>query len=652
MIDKIKKAGEAGSLLPESVKNLEAWLGGDFLPEWARKSIEELVDSERWEELNDRFFMTMAFGTGGMRGRTVGNFITKAEQGSNPVGGSPERPGAGSNFLNDINVIRATMALYRYTAQYLKETGQFDAPKLVIAHDVRYFSRHFCELSTSVWTQMGGQAFMFEGPRSTPQLSFTVRYLKAHTGIVITASHNPPHDNGYKVYFSDGAQVVSPHAEAIIENVGKIELSETAAYFKKDISKVVTLPASVDDAYLTTVEDVILDPEVVSKSSPKIVFTPIHGTGGVASMPLLEELGVDVVTVPEQDIMDGGFPTVKSPNPENAEALAMGIAKAKEVGADAVIATDPDCDRVGVAVPGKDGEMVLLSGNQTGAMLAEYRIRKLKEYQVLPEEGCENSAVIKTFVTSPIFEAIAKKHGLKLINTLTGFKWIGEKLNIYEQQMKQSLYDEEGIGLDYDNTEFTTRAELLREYSTFYVFGGEESYGYLPGDLVRDKDGNAAAVCFAELAGYLKSEGKSFLEFLDEMYLDYGYYLENILNIYYEGASGAAKIKSIISSYRSDPPKAVGEYKIAKVTDFGIEDLVDADGKSIPKQDFYFFEFENGYSCAARASGTEPKIKFYMFAREDVSSAAELPAIKEATKVTLDSIKAALDKDARERAER
>ena len=651
MIEQIKQAGASGELLAGTVENLEAWLGGSFLPVWARKSIEELVHEKRFDDLNDRFFKTMAFGTGGMRGRTIGNYITQAEQGGNASGAAPKFPGAGSNFLNDINVIRATMALFRYTKKYLDMNGIFDSPKLVIAHDVRHFSRHFCELSSSVWTLLGGQAFIFEGPRSTPQLSFTVRYLKAHTGIVITASHNPPHDNGYKVYFSDGAQVVSPHAEEIVANVSKIDLSETAAFFEKDLRRVVTLPSSVDDAYLTSVEEVILDPEVVEKSKPKIVFTPIHGTGGVASIPLLEEIGVDVVTVAEQDKMDGAFPTVASPNPENAEALAMGIERAKQVNADAVIATDPDCDRVGVAVKNSDGEMVLLSGNQTGAMLAEYRIEKLKEYGILPQEGCDNSALIKTFVTSPIFEAIAKHHGLKLINTLTGFKWIGEKLHIYEEQMKQSLFDEEGIGLDYDSTEFTTRAELLREYSTFYVFGGEESYGYLPGDGVRDKDGNAASICFAELAGYLKNQGKTFLQYLDEMYLRYGYYLENILNIYYEGASGDAKIKSIIDSFRSDPPKTVGEFKISKLTDFGVEDLLDADGKQIPKQDFYFFEFENGYSCAARASGTEPKIKFYMFAREEVSDPSKLEEIKIATRQTLESIKTALDIEARKRAE-
>lgn len=652
MIEKIKEAGLSGKLLSSTVENLEAWLSGSFLPAWARDSIEELVKEERFDDLNDRFYQTMAFGTGGMRGRTIGNYITKSEQGSDCKGEAPQHPGAGSNFLNDINVIRASMALFQYTDKYLKDSAIFDTPKLVIAHDVRHFSRHFCELTASVWTQLGGQAFIFEGPRSTPQLSYTVRYLKAHTGIVITASHNPPHDNGYKVYFSDGAQVVSPHAEAIVANVSKIDIAETAAYFEKDLSKVVVLPPMVDDAYLTAVEEVILDPEVVEKNRPKIVFTPIHGTGGFASVPLLEELGVDLVTVEDQDKLDGSFPTVKSPNPENAEALEMGIAKALETNADAVIATDPDCDRMGVVVRGKDGSMVLLSGNQTGAMLAEYRIRKLKEYGILPEDGCENSAIIKTFVTSPIFEAIAKEHGLKLINTLTGFKWIGEKLHIYEEQMKASLFDEEGIGLDYDETEFTTRAELLREYSTFYVFGGEESYGYLPGDRVRDKDGNAACVCFAELAGYIKGQGKTLLDFLDEMYLKYGYYLENILNIYYEGASGAAKIKSITESYRSDPPSKVGDFKVTKVTDFGLENLEDADGKQIPKQDFYFLEFENGYSCAVRASGTEPKIKFYMFAREEVSDASKLDEIKASTKATLELIKSALDKDARERAER
>ncbi|GHB90842.1 phospho-sugar mutase [Cerasicoccus arenae] len=650
VLDKIKQAGADGKLLASSVENLEAFVSGGFLPNWAMASIEELVDDAQWEELNDRFYQHMKFGTGGMRGRTIGKISAKAETGTLGPKDSPEHAAIGTNVLNDFNVARATIGLYRYCAQYLADEEIYDTPKLVIAHDVRYFSRHFCELSASIWTKLGGLAMIFDGPRSTPSLSFAVRNLGATAGVVITASHNPSHDNGFKCYFNDGAQVVSPHAEGIIDLVRAVDWAELPEFLEVDISKVVTLPESQDEAYLDVLEDNVLDPDLLEEFHPKAVFTPIHGTGGVASVPLLKEFGVEVIAVPEQWEMDPRFPTVKSPNPENAEALSMAVAKAKEVGADLVLATDPDDDRMALAAPDRNGEWTLFTGNMTGSMLAEYRVKALQEIGILPEGGTQSAALIKTFVTTPLQEAIAKGNGLKCINTLTGFKWIGEKLGIYQSELEEKMFEEEGIALDYDHTDLSTRVQLLLEYSTFYVFGGEESYGYLASDRVRDKDANAACLMICELAAYLKKTDQTFQEYLDAIHLQYGYHLESLVNLYFEGATGAQAIKNIIASLRSDPPKEIGGIAVKEMIDFGKDKLKDADGKNIPKEDFYFLTLENGYKVAARGSGTEPKIKFYCFACESVGSADELASVQSATKEKLKALEVAIEAEARKRA--
>lgn len=649
---KIESAAAEGKLLASTVENLKIWANADFLPAWAGESINELVEQEAWEELNDRFYQNLAFGTGGMRGRTIGRVSSSVESGDlDAQGGSPAHAAVGTNVLNDFNIVRATIGLFRYVKAYLNAEGRYDLPRFVIAHDVRHFSRHFCELAASTWTQLGGQAIIFEGPRSTPQLSFSVREYKATCGAVITASHNPPHDNGFKVYFEDGAQVVSPHAETIVAEVGKVGLEEVPAFLEVNLDSVITLGGEADEAYLALLDEMVLDREVMEQQKAKVVFTPIHGTGAISSVPALESLGVEVIEVPEQAILDSRFPTVKSPNPENAEALEMAIARANETDADVVIATDPDADRMGVAVRNTAGEMVLLTGNQIGTLLAEYRISTLKDAEILPEDGSPNAALIKTFVTSPMQESVADWHGLKTINTLTGFKWIGEKLADYEAQMKDALFEKEGMALDYDATDVWTRADLLLEYSTFFAFGGEESYGYLATDKVRDKDANAAVIMFCELAAYLKAQDMTFPEMLDSLYLQHGYYEEKQINIYYEGAAGSQKIKNILSSYRDDSPKQFGEIEVTKFTDFGKETLKDADGKQIPPQDFYFLELSNGYSYAVRGSGTEPKIKFYVFGRSEVEDPDALDQVKADAAVVMQDILAAIEADARQRAE-
>ncbi len=439
--------------------------------------------------------------------------------------------------------------------------------------------------------------------------------------------------------------------EGIVDLVNLVELSAVPAFLNIDLEPVISLGAADDAAYLELLKEMVIDHEVMQEEAPQIVFSPIHGTGAISSVPALKALGVKVIEVPEQMVQDARFPTVKSPNPENAEALAMAIAKAEEVGADVVVATDPDADRMGVAVRDRSGEMVLLTGNQIGTIMAEYRISVLKDAEVIPEDGGENAVLIKTFVTSPMQEAVADWHGLKTINTLTGFKWIGEKLAGYEAQMKARLLEEEGTAVDYDACDIWTRADLLLDYSTYFVFGGEESYGYLATDKLRDKDANAAVIMFCEVAAYLKAQEMTFPEFLDSLYLQHGYYEEKTINIYYEGAAGSQKIKNILESYRSAAPKAFGDVKVSGFTDFGEDEIIDADGQKIPPQDFYFLELSNGYSFAVRGSGTEPKIKFYVFGRSDVLDPEDLIKVKAVAAVEMQSVLAAIEADARVRAE-
>ncbi|HWA11112.1 MAG TPA: phospho-sugar mutase [Opitutaceae bacterium] len=645
-LDSIKAAAGAGKLMPAAADNLAAFLAAK-LPDWAHASIEELVKKEAWPELNDRFYRYLEFGTGGMRGRTIGAVAAAPETGQPGALGSPEHAAIGSNMLNDFTLIRAVVGLHRYTAKYLAGRGVAGKARLVIAHDVRHFSRHFCELAASTWTRLGGEAFIFDGPRSTPQLSFSVRWLKAHAGVVITASHNPPHDNGFKAYFDDGAQVVPPHDKGIVTEVNAVPLGELAGFLEIKLAGVTTLKRDADDAYLAVAAKAAIDPAIFQRAKVKIAYTNIHGTGGVASVPLLLHAKCEVHQVPSQAAFDPRFPTVKSPNPENAEALALAVALADERQCDVVLATDPDADRMGVAVRNRAGKMELLTGNQIGALLAEYRLTKYKELGWIPPQGSPRACIIKTFVTTRLQDAIGEGHGVKVINTLTGFKWIAAKMRGYENQLRQAM----GPGFDYEGTPFPERVKLLMQHSTFYAFGCEESYGYLPNDYVRDKDGNAACLMFAELCAAVKSRGLTVPEYLDEIFLKYGFYLEGVINIYYEGASGNAKIRRILDTYRANPPKKFGDVAVVKFQDFGREKVVDADGETIPAQDLYIATLANGYSFAARGSGTEPKMKFYLFANEKVASVGDLPAVKTRVKATLDGLSKLIEADAKARAE-
>jgi phosphoglucomutase len=645
-LDRIHAAAQSGQLLPGSAENLATFLAAK-LPAWAQASIEELVAKEAWSELNDRFYRYLEFGTGGMRGRTIGQVPAAAETGRVSATGSPEHAAIGSNLLNDFTLVRATIGLFRHTQAFFRQGGGTKKPRIVIAHDVRFFSRHFCELAASTWTRLGGEAFIFGGPRSTPQLSFSVRWLRAQAGVVITASHNPPHDNGFKAYFDDGAQVVPPHDQGIVAEVNGVPLAELDAFLEIDLAGVTTLGAEADAAYLAVAKQAAIDPQVFQQTKLKVVYTNIHGTGAVQSLPLLRQAGCDVAPVTEQLEFDGRFPTVKSPNPENSAALALAVALADRNGSDVVLATDPDCDRMGCAVRNRAGKMELLTGNQIGALLADYRLTQFKARGVIPEAGSPRVAIINTFVTTQLQDAIGRAHGVKVIKTLTGFKWIAAKLRGYENQLRAAR----GAEFDYDATPLPERARLLQQQATFCAFGCEESYGYLPNDTVRDKDGNTACLMFAEVCAWVKRRGLTVPDYLDEIYLKHGFYLEGTVNIYYEGASGAARIKRILDSYRANPPKAFGEVAVTRFDDFGRQDIRDADNELIPKQDLYFVTLANGYSFAARGSGTEPKMKFYLFANDRVASAEELPAIKAKVKATLDELSRRIEADAKARAE-
>src|SRR5215471_18264215 len=391
----LRRAVDEGHLLAASSANILQFLSCGNNPVY-RAAIEELFENKNWTELNDRFFRTLAFGTGGLRGRTIGKVVTRAEAGSQTGGGCPEFPCVGTNAMNFYNVSRASQGLVNYAREYLSKNNPGAKPSIVIAHDTRFFSRQFAELTAKVAMENRCDAFLFESARSTPELSFAVRHTNATAGVVITASHNPPHDNGYKVYFADGGQVVEPHARGIIEQVNKVanEFYEPLPPARQ--GKLIILGAELDELYKVRLRTLVLRPDVIARQTNlKIVFTAIHGTGGIIAVPVLREMGFQVVTVPEQEKQDGTFPTVKSPNPENADALSMAIDLAEKENGDLVVGTDPDSDRMGGAFRDAAGKMRLLTGNQIGSLLAYYRIRTLKSQGILNESNRARGVIIK-----------------------------------------------------------------------------------------------------------------------------------------------------------------------------------------------------------------------------------------------------------------
>jgi phosphoglucomutase len=596
-----------GELVESSAKNINVLLGGAQSDLYFR-SVSELVDAAEWPELNDRFYQTLAFGTGGLRGRTIGKIVTAAERGNAREDERPEFPCVGTNAMNYFNISRATRGLVAYLQDW-NRAGKITAkPKVVIAHDPRFFSKEFAQLAAKVASDNNCNAVVFEGPRSVPELSFAVRYLRASAGVVITASHNPPYDNGYKVYFSDGAQIIEPHASGIIAKVNALSSDAYTPMRKGRRDKITVIGTEIDEAYMRRLETLVLDPTVIREAkSLKIIYTPLHGTGSLIIKPMLKRLGFNFDVVPDQDYFDGRFPTVKSPNPENAETLTMAINLAEKEDADVVVATDPDCDRMGAAVRATDGKMKLLTGNQIGSLLAWYRTRKLFEKGILNKENASRAVIIKTFVTTDLQKAIAAHYGLRCVETLTGFKYIGAKLGNYERAIPEQVRQKYG-----DLSEDETR-KLRFEHSSFYVFGGEESYGYSGADFVRDKDGNAAVIMFCEVAAYAKAHGKTVDQLLDNIYSEFGYFAEKNGSLVFEGAQGATKIARLIKSYATDPFTEVLDSKVTSVKNFETDRIEDVEGDQIPKGKMLMFELKDGTRIAVRPSGTEPKIKYYLF---------------------------------------
>jgi phosphoglucomutase len=644
---KIQRAAADSQLMESTAKNVRSLLAGATTDLYF-KSVNQLADSCEWSELNDRFYQTLAFGTGGLRGRTIGKIVTTAERGNASEGERPQFPCVGTNAMNFFNINRATRGLVAYLHDWNRRKEISARPKLVIAHDPRFFSKEFAELAARIAAENGCDASVFEGPRSVPELSFAVRYLKASAGVVITASHNPPYDNGYKVYFGDGAQVIEPHASGIIAKVNAITTESLTPLPKDRQGKVTTIGKDIDQAYMRRLETLILDPQMIREAkSLEVVYTPLHGTGSVIIKPMLTRLGFNFQVVPEQDRFDGRFPTVKSPNPENAEALTMAIKLAQEQGADLVVATDPDCDRMGAAVRAKDGKMKLLTGNQTGSLLAWYRIKTLFDKGVLNGQNASRAVLIKTFVTTDLQKAIADYYGLRCVETLTGFKYIGAKLSKYERAIPKQLRQ------NYvDLTEQETR-RLRLAHSSFYVFGGEESYGYSGADFVRDKDGNGAVIMFCEVAAYAKSRGQTVDQLLDEIFARFGYFAEKNGSLVFEGAEGANKIARLAESYSTDPFSEVLGSKVVDIKNFEAETIWDIEGDPVPKEKMSIFELEDRTRIAVRPSGTEPKIKYYLFAQRRPESgkfdSAELTRIKAQVAEKLDRLWDWLQKDAEAR---
>jgi len=617
----------SGALEPSSRQNILELAAGSSDPV-VHASVAELVNASQWKELNDRFYRKLKFGTSGLRGRTIGGIVTSAEKGNAREAERPQFPCVGTNTLNFYNLTRACRGFAKYLRDYTRRESRAGRPSVVISHDTRHFSREFAEFSARVFRESGVDAYLFDSHRPTPELSFAVRQVRATGGVMITASHNPAHDNGFKVYFNEGDPIVEPVATGILDEVNAVQSDRYDPLPAAEQGQSRQLGTEMDEAYVKQLKTVMLNPALLEKAKGlKIIYTAIHGTGGVHVPGILKSLGFNYATVPAQDVPDGRFPTVKSPNPENASALQMAIDLAEKERADIVIGTDPDCDRMGVAVRNKAGEMQLITGNQIGALMAWYRTRTMFELGILNESNRRRATIVKTFVTSQLQEAVAAAHGVRFVNTLTGFKFIGAKLGKYERSLPAD------IRAKYrDLTPEEARAAQLA-HGTFYIFGGEESYGYMCTDWIRDKDGNGAVVMFAELAAYAASRGLTIPDLLDEVFCEYGVFDEHTESPEFPGADGSKQIEKLVASYSASPPQSLDGAAVVKMTHYGRDTVLDEEGDEVPKENMLMLDLADGRRFAVRPSGTEPKVKFYFFASHRPAAGAklnpaDLPAIK------------------------
>jgi phosphoglucomutase len=549
------------SLIKERAK---LWLSPDF-DEETRKLVEDLFGNEK--ELTESFYKDLEFGTGGLRGIM----------------------GVGTNRMNKYTVGMATQGL----ANYLQK--QFPAKSLsaVVAYDCRNNSPFFAKVVADVFSANGIKVYLFSALRPTPELSFAVRYLKCNTGVMITASHNPKEYNGYKAYWDDGAQVTSPHDVNIIEEVNRIK-SIKEVNFSANPKLIVTIGDEIDKIYLEKLKSLSISPEIIKKHSDiKIVYTPLHGTGVKLVPEFLAGLGFkNIIHVPEQDINDGNFPTVVSPNPEESSALTLALKKAQDENADLVMATDPDADRVGIAVRNKKGELQLLNGNQTASILTYYCLENLSRRK---PKG--NEYIVRTVVTTHLLTAMAKHYGVEIFDVLTGFKYIAEVIRANEGKKT-------------------------------FICGGEESYGFLVGDFVRDKDAVISCGMIAEVAAWAKENGKSLYGVLLDIYSKFGLYEEKLLSITKKGKEGLEEIKEMMKNYRNNPPKEIAGSKVISTVDYFTKQQTDMlTGTSIAinqhQSDVLQFFTQDGTVVSVRPSGTEPKIKYYFELRADLKNSAD-----------------------------
>lgn len=549
--------------MEEYKKKYEEWLNNPCFDEETKKELESIKDNEK--EIEDRFYKELEFGTAGLRGVI----------------------GAGSNRMNKYTVGRATQGLANFI---LKEGTQEKG--VAISYDSRHMSKEFSEEAALCLNANGIKTYIFDELRPVPELSFTVRQLKCTAGIMITASHNPPEYNGYKVYWDDGAQIIPPKDKQIIDEVNKTEFSQIKKMNKEDAIKAglyIEIGKEIDDKFVNTLKSLVLNPEVIKKVQDdiKIVYTPLHGAGNVPVQRVLKELGfTHVFVVPEQEKPDGDFPTVSYPNPEDKNAFKLALELAKRVNADVVLATDPDSDRLGVYSKDDNGEYIAYTGNMSALLIAEYELSQKKEKGMLPDNG----AFITTIVSSDMAKAIAKAYGLKVFETLTGFKWIGEKIRQFEEQHTYS-----------------------------YQFGFEESYGCLISPHARDKDGISAVMALCEATAYYKSKGITLWQQMLNIYKKYGFYKEGQISIVLKGADGAEQIKAKMEKMRANPPKSLAGHKVIEARDYKEHTIVKENGErsetDLPTSNVLYYDLTDNAWCCVRPSGTEPKIKFYMGVR-------------------------------------
>lgn len=576
------------NLLDEVKAKAQIWLDGDYDAETKAK-VKEMLSASDSTELIESFYKDLEFGTGGLRGIM----------------------GVGTNRMNIYTVGAATQGLANYLR---KNYGQKADIKVVVGHDCRNNSRLFAETTANIFSANGIKVYLFEDLRPTPEISFAIRHLGCQSGVVVTASHNPKEYNGYKAYWEDGAQVIPPHDTGIIAEVNKIKDIKDVK-FKGNPALIETIGENVDSVFLDKISKLTLSPDVIARQKDlKIVYTPIHGTGITLIPRALKMFGFEnIINVDAQNVISGDFPTVVSPNPEEPAALKLAVDRAREVDADIVMASDPDADRMGIAVKDDKGEWILVNGNQTAQMFVYYLIRRYKELGRL--KG--NEYIVKTIVTTEQIAAMAKAYKVPYFDVYTGFKWIAAVMR--EQEGKKT-----------------------------YIGGGEESYGFLVEDFVRDKDAVSACVMMAEIAAWAKDNGKSVYELIQDIYLEFGFSKEKGISVVKKGKDGAEAIKKMMSDFRSTPPVEIAGSKVVTIKDYASLRCIDVISGTATQMEMpetanvlqYFTE--DGTKISVRPSGTEPKIKFYIEVRLPLAKRADYDAVNAAAEEKVNAVKASL----------